>query len=138
MEGIKALSEIKPYIITLEHDQGIVQGEFIMGLIINSFSVGGFKSPFHKLTKLDDGLFEVVLIKMPQNFLELQNIIVDLANANINSKHIVYIQTACVRVKSQSIEWTLDGEYGGNFKDIIIRNRNKAIKIMTKPINLNE
>lgn len=134
LEGIKALSEIKAYSLMLEHDNGIVRGNFIMGLIMNSFSVGGFKSPFHKLTKLDDGLFELILIKMPNSIVDLQKIVVDLLNANVNSEYIIYIQTTCVRIKSEQLEWTLDGEYGGSFEEVKVYNKNKAIKIMTKPM----
>lgn len=76
--GIKELSELHAYNMSIQYDNGNISGAFIVGLIMNSFSIGGFKNPVRVLTKLNDGIFEVMLVKMPRNILELQEIITAL------------------------------------------------------------
>ena len=132
LEGIKALTDVQPYNITLEYEQETITGGFIIGLVMNSFSVGGFKSPFHSLTHLEDGLFEVILVRMPKNIADLQMIIGALLNGDIMSEYVVCIQSADLRITSQPLDWTLDGEYGGTYEMVHIQNKHKAIQIMTK------
>lgn len=59
-------------------DREVNEDDFILGLITNSISIGGFKAIASKEVQLDDGKFEVVLIKMPKSLLELQGIIISL------------------------------------------------------------
>lgn len=131
LEGIKALSEVQSHEITLTYGQGVIHGEFIIGLIMNSFSVGGFKSPYQSLTQLEDGLFEVILVRMPKNIQELQMIITALMNGGILSEYVVCIQSSELTIQSKPMEWTLDGEYGGQFEAVEIKNLNAAAKILT-------
>lgn len=130
LKGIKALSELKAYEVVMQYDGGIVSGRFIMGLITNSFSVGGFKTPSYHLTKLNDGLFEVLLIRMPQSIIELQAIVTALLNEKVDQESIICVQTSNVKIESESIEWTFDGEYGGRFEKASVTNLNKAISML--------
>lgn len=132
LQGIKALSELRAYDLVMEYDNGEVKGSFIVGLVMNSFSIGGFKNPAGGLTQLNDGLFEVILIKMPQNILELQAIIASLLSEKLDSENIVCIQTGKVKVMSELMEWTVDGEYGGEYEKVTIVNKNRAVKILVE------
>ena len=98
LRGIKELSELHPYKLLIQYEGGTIEGEYIVGLIMNSFSIAGFKNPVGALTELNDGFFEVILIKMPQNIMELQGVIAALLGNPQDSEHIVYFQT------SQAIE----------------------------------
>lgn len=127
--GIKELSELHAYNMSIQYDDGNISGAFIVGLIMNSFSIGGFRNPISILTKLDDGIFEVILIKMPQNILELQEIVTALLGDSIESKHIIYFQTSYLEIQSEPMEWVIDGEYGGKFETAKIENINQAITL---------
>lgn len=130
LQGIKALSELRDYQLVMTHDHGQVSGHFCMGLVMNSFSIGGFKNPVGGVTQLNDGLFEVVLIKMPQNIMELQEIIASLLSERLDSAHIVYVQTAKLDIASEPMKWTVDGEYGGEYESTTIINKKRAMKIL--------
>ncbi|MEY8337942.1 YegS/Rv2252/BmrU family lipid kinase [Lachnospiraceae bacterium 62-35] len=130
LAGIKALSELKSYSLLVEYQEQTIEGEFIIGLIMNSFSIAGFKNPVYSLTELNDGLFEMILIRMPQNIGDLQEIITSLLNESIDSELIVYIQASNMEIRSELIEWTLDGEYGGKHERVSITNLNQAIDIL--------
>lgn len=130
LEGIKAISELKPYKMVLHYDHGMIEGEFVVGLITNSFSVAGFKNPIHSLTELNDGVFEVLLIRMPRNILELQEIVTSLLSENVNSEFIECLQSSNIQIESEPMAWTFDGEYGGLYESVQIGNLNQAVKIM--------
>lgn len=127
--GIKELSELYSYNMTIQYDGGSISGAFIVGLIMNSFSIGGFRNPISVLTKLNDGIFEVILIKMPQNILELQEIIAALLGDLKGCKHIIYFQSSYVEIQSDPMEWVVDGEYGGKFEYTTIQNISQAISM---------
>lgn len=130
LEGIKSLSELQSYFLTIKYDGEIVNGEFIIGLITNSFSVAGFKNPNSAMTTLNDGLFEVLLIRTPQNILELQSIITALVSERFESKHILCFQASHIEIESEPMEWTFDGEYGGKYEKADVNIVEKAIKLL--------
>ena len=59
----------------IEYDGGVIEDEFILGLISNSVSVAGYKYYEKKNIKMDDGLFEALLIKSLKNPIELQQVL---------------------------------------------------------------
>jgi diacylglycerol kinase (ATP) len=134
LEGAKRLSNIQSYHIKVEHDQGVIEDDFIFGLVTNSTSVGGFKGYRGSDVKLDDGLFEVSLIKTPANAIELQMIIGALMMKEINKDFITTFHTSRLTLTSEEeVPWTLDGEYGGTEKEVQIVNHPKAIHILVNP-----
>ena len=70
-----------------------IRDEFIYGMITNSESVGGFRSITGKNIRLDDGLFEVTMIKTPRNAIELQEIITSLLRGEMDSNYIISYKT---------------------------------------------
>ncbi|NLL76335.1 MAG: YegS/Rv2252/BmrU family lipid kinase [Clostridiales bacterium] len=130
LEGMKRIPNIKPYKLKACYDGVTLEDEFIFGMITNSISVGGFKRITGKYVELDDGEFEVTLIKMPSNPLELNNIMAALLNRNINTDYMYCFKTASIIFESeQEIPWTLDGEFGGDHKKVSIHNMKQAVKI---------
>ena len=133
LEGVKRLYSIKSYHIKIECNDEIVEDDFMYGMISNSVSAGGFKNVTGKHVKLNDGLFEVVMIKRPRNPLELQEIISSLLNNDMEVKYIYSCKADKLRITSEnSIPWTLDGEYGGSQTEVNISNNKHAIEIIVQ------
>ena len=110
---------------------GIIEDEFIYGMVTNSLSVGGFKGISGPDVLLDDGLFEVTLIKNPKNPIELNKILAGLANRENDNELIYSFKTSELHMESEEeVPWTLDGEFGGSHTDLTITNLNKQITIM--------
>lgn len=131
LEGAKRLHTIKSYHMRVEHDGEEIEGDFLLGMITNSTSVGGFKGMTGKNVKLDDGLFEVTLIHKPKNIIELNQIIASLTNLKDTTDLIDSFRADEVKFYAEeSIPWTLDGEYGGDHTEVEIRNRCRAVDIM--------
>lgn len=134
LEGMKRIFEIQSYLLQVEANGSVMEHEYIFGMITNSRSVGGFKKLTGKHVELDDGLFEVTLIRMPKNPLELNEIITSLLSGDDTTQFIDSFKTNEITLDGwEDIPWTLDGEFGGNHRCAHIINRKHAIEILLNP-----
>ena len=132
LEGAARLPNLHSYHLTVESDAGREEGDFIYGMVSNTVSVGGFQSRGHNVS-LDDGLFEVVLIRFPQNPAQFQSILTYLMQGGTGDAGgmVTQLRTANLRVTSQApLPWTLDGEYGGDPTDTRIQVVKQAVSIV--------
>lgn len=130
MEGVKQLHDIPSYNMQVEYDGKVFQDAFVYGMVTNSISVGGFKGMTGNDVKLDDGVFEVTLIKKPKNPIELNEILACLTNMIDDTDLIYSFKTDEVRIiADRNVAWTLDGEFGGEHEEVIIRNLKQKVTI---------
>jgi len=130
LEGVKRLSAIKSYHMKVCYDDTEIEDDFIYGMVTNSVSVGGFKRITGKNVELDDGLFEVTLIKEPKNPMELNNTISAILVGDIDAACMYCFKTAKISFETKSkVPWTLDGEFGGKHSKVLVENKPKAIDI---------
>ena len=130
MEGVKQLRDIPSFRMQVEYDGKVFQDEFIYGMVTNSVSVGGFKGMTGNDVKLDDGLFEVTLIRNPKNPIELNEILACLTNMIDDSDLIYSFKTDAVHITAkEEVSWTLDGEFGGAHREVVIRNLKQRVEI---------
>lgn len=133
LEGMKRLSAIHSFPMKISYEDKVIEDDFIFGMITNSISVGGFKNITGKNVKLDDGVFEVTLIKRPRNPIELNNIMISLMNRDIDSDAMYCFRTDKILLESEKpVAWTLDGENGGSHTRVEIQNICKGIDIRVK------
>lgn len=130
LEGMKKLHTIRAYHMKVRANGKELEDDFIYGMVTNSVSVAGFKNNTNSDVVLDDGLFEVTLIKKPKNAIELQNIIASLLIAEFDSQYMYAFKASEIEFEAeQEIPWTLDGEFGGNRKCVKVVNHKQAISI---------
>ncbi len=133
LEGVKRLLDIKSYHMKVETEDRTIEDNFIFGMITNSRSVGGFKNLTGKNVDMNDGLFEVTLITMPKNPLELQEILSAILTAEDNSDLVYSFKASKLTLESdEEVPWTLDGEFGGDHKLVNIENKHSALDIYLK------
>lgn len=131
LEGVKRLYNVPSYQIKMTHDDEVIEGEFIFGMVTNSKSVGGFRNMIGKNVVFDDGKFEVTLIKTPKNPIELQEIVAALLIEQVDTKHMYTFKASNVCFEAvEEIPWTLDGEFGGRHDCVQIRNEKQVLEIM--------
>ena len=136
IEGLLKLPSIQSYHCKIKHSGGMLEGEYIFGMISNSDSVAGLKNVFGNYADLNDGLFEVTLIKSPKNLLDIHRILNDFLNKKYDPECVTVFKTDSIFIESDEImKWTLDGEHGGSVKCVEIKNLKKKIKILTKNFN---
>lgn len=108
------------------------ENDFIYGMACNSLTVGGIPLDRKGELEMDDGRFNVILIRKG---------ISDILNASVmlnsvlmgleKSKHIDFIRTNKVTITSdEPVSWTLDGEFGGNVYEAEIECIEKKLKII--------
>lgn len=129
--AFKYLNKIKTHHLEIEVNDDKFEGDFIYGSVSNSKSIGGFEWFKRKGVKIDDGKFEVLLIRKPKNLLQWITTAILLLIKKHKKKYFYYTQTDKIKFKSkQGLNWTLDGEYGGRNKEVIIHNNNKAVNFV--------
>lgn len=131
VEAVKKIANFKSYFIEATFDGATVTGEYIYGMVTNSFSVAGFKIRGAKHVVLDDGKFDCLLVKKPKNPMELQQILMAIITNEFEDNDLFFIfKAANVVIKcAQPIPWTLDGEFGGELTEAEIINVQRAISI---------
>ena len=131
--GIASLPTIAPYHMTVEFDERTLEDDFYFGMVSNSQSIGGLKPPKAERVVLDDGLFEVTLVRKPLKLADLTDGLQALINLSQNDRSgaLVQFQARSLTFASdQSIPWTVDGEFGGSRPVNRVENRQKALKII--------
>ena len=132
MEGIASLPTIAPYHIKVEYDGKVLEDDFYFGMVSNALSIGGLKLPAKEKVVLDDGLFEVDLIKKPVSLADLANGFQDLIHLNpadsgvrvhFKASHLTF---TCDR----PLPWTIDGEFGGEAAVNVVENCPRALTII--------
>lgn len=130
LEGVKRLATIKTYKLKVTAGENVIEDEFIFGMITNSHSVGGFQRITGNNVELDDGEFEVTLIKNPKNPIELNRVMAALVDRDIDTECMYCFKAKEVFIESEEeVAWTLDGEYGGSHKEVTVKNLHKSLEI---------
>lgn len=131
LEAIKSLTKLTSYKAIVEHDGGVIRDDFIFGAITNSTSVAGLVKLDSNKVSLSDGMFEVILVKTPQNIKALNDIATGILSNNFDQQNVVFIKSKEVRIMFEKpVAWTRDGEDGGSHQDVFIVNRNPGVEII--------
>lgn len=141
LEGMKELGEIKSEHISMQIEEKVIEGDYLFGAVCNSTRVGGGVIKFSKsVVDMNDGLFEVVLIKTPQNPSELMQLLVDLNAGNYTGEGFDFFTAKSILVKANpDMAWTLDGEYQKGGSVIEIKNIHSAVSlVINKPKEIQE
>lgn len=132
LSGIKDVVNIKPLHLKVKSDDSLFEDDYIFGAVCNSTSMGGIISLKSDDVDMNDGLFEVMLIKAPKNIMDLNAIIFALTTQSYNEcDQISFFSTRSVEIEApEEMPWTLDGEYQPGAADIKIENIYDAIELM--------
>ena len=80
---------------------------------------------------MDDGKFEVILIRKPQNIIDLPMSLTLPTDGYLEKGMVLMFQTSALSIQSQeALPWTLDGEYGGSYHFMDIKNHQQALDII--------
>ena len=130
LEGAGKLANIPSYHMTVTSGDGRqVEGDFIYGMVGNTVSVGGLVNLPKDKVQLDDGRFEVLLIRQPQNAKDWQSIFTALTTLELVDGGAVQgfsageVTFTCDR----PVAWTVDGEFGGKQQETFVRNLTCAL-----------
>ena len=131
LEGVKEIGSLAPFKATFIANDEVYDGEFIFGAVSNSTSIAGlFK--LNKLdVRLDDGEFELILIRNPKNMADLSGILQGIVQGRYDPRYVVFTHAKEIEFRSERpLPWTLDGESGGEHTEVKISILRHAIKII--------
>ncbi|MCR5655039.1 MAG: YegS/Rv2252/BmrU family lipid kinase [Lachnospiraceae bacterium] len=131
LEGARQISQIPVFHMHVRSEGREYEGEYMYGMVTNSRSVGGFPSRDRKNVDLNDGLFEVMLIKAPSSLIEMNLILRSVVSRKIHTDYMQFFRSAHVEFESDGeVPWTLDGEFGGNHKEVVIDNEFQKLHLI--------
>ena len=130
-EGIKQLHALPSYKMKVTTKEEQIEDEFILGMVSNSNRIAGVKRKAFK-AQLNDGMFEVVLVKKPKTLMELSDLGTHFLAQDFDTDLIKIFRTSKVKFSAEEpVRWTLDGEFGGEVMtaDISVKKESVAIII---------
>lgn len=131
LEGVKDLTKIQSHHVVAQTKDQIYEDDFIFGAVGNTTSVGGIVKIAPNLVGMNDGLFEILLIKMPKSLNDLHKIVMGLTLSDFKDEMFLFFKADEVHfTTSPELSWTLDGEYApGQEGQPTVRNLHNAISM---------
>ena len=132
LAGVKEITAIRSHRVKFTTENGSVfEDDYIFGAISNSTSVAGILTLDPKIVDMNDGLFELLLVRKPRNPLELGDCILALKTQDYNSPMLTLVSTSTVLVETaEDLDWTLDGEYERGSSFCTITNLHSAVNLI--------
>ena len=134
LEGMGRLASIPSYHMKVSTRSGTeVEGDFIYGMVGNTVSVGGLVNLPRDKVLLDDGRFEVILIRQPKTAKDWQSILTALTTLELSKDGegaVVGFSAGEVTFTCDApVAWTVDGEFGGEQQITTVKNLPRALTI---------
>jgi len=131
LEGMRDLTAIKPMHMRVRADELMLEDDFIFCSVTNSTSVGGIIQLDTQLVALNDGRFEVTMVRNPQNPAQLSSILVGVTTQSVPNDMIHFFSARRISIEcSEPVEWTLDGEREPATDAVSMENLHSAFRIM--------
>ena len=134
-EGIKSLGAIKPIHMKITTEDRVVEGDFLFGAVSNSLSVGGIVKYDKTPVGLNDGIFEIILIRNPDNIVKLQPLVDGILKHEFDREGIEFFRSEKFIIETdEEVAWTLDGEYAKGEDVVTVENIHGAITFVVPEI----
>lgn len=122
LQGIKGVGGIRPYKVKVITNDSEIEDTFIFGCVANTTSIGGILTLPSDKVSLNDGLFEVLLIRQPQKRGDLRNALYGLNSKKYDDCGIFFTHTNHITFEFDTdVAWSSDGEFGGKYTKVDIR-----------------
>lgn len=129
--GIKEITNIRGYNVTIELDDRTVSGEYIFVSATNTTSIAGIVKLKEELVNMSDGVFEIALVKKPHNIVELNKIVTSILTSSFDNGQIEFYKSSKMKViYDGKLDWSLDGEHAESEGNVIIQNLNHGISFL--------
>ncbi len=128
LEGSKELFTAQSYHVRVKTEEKSCEGEYLFGAVCNSTSVAGLVRLNEGIVDMSDGLFEVILVRQPQNAAELARILNSINTGEFDPHLFDFFHASkAVFHMPHEISWSLDGERAEGGKTVTIANVPHAI-----------
>ena len=131
LEGVKSLGRLQPIHVRITADGETFEEDYLFSAVTNTVSLGGVLRLDPSRVLLDAGMYELLLVKTPQNPAEAQAMLSALMLQNYDGPLVRMLRASDILFESNhEISWTIDGEFGGSFSTTHILNNKNAVTLM--------
>ena len=131
LQGLAQLPKIEKQHTVVEYDGGRFEGDLVYGSVSNSTSVAGIVKLRDEMVSLGDGMSELVLVKDPGSVEGFGEIVSSVLSRRFDSDRLLILHTKKATFRfDQPVAWTRDGEAGGEFRELTLRNYKAPIKLI--------
>ena len=139
LEGIRDIPQIRSIHMRVETEDREIEDDFLFGAVNNSTSVGGILRLNADMVGMDDGYFEVLLVKYPQSLEQLSRIVLAVGRSDFNSDMFYFFKASKLHITSpEEVSWTRDGEYAPATADVRIEILHRAVRFIAPRTPHNE
>ena len=130
LEGIHELSQIRKNRVRLELDGDVLEDDYLFGAICNSTSIAGIISLDPNQVDMQDGRFEVLLVRAPRDLSEITECIMAVQKQQYNCRMLTFRNAAEIKIHTDTqMYWTLDGEKEAGAPTVTVSNLHRAISL---------
>lgn len=130
LEGVRDIAHIKPYHVRVRTESRCYMGDYVFCSVTNSTSVAGIVKLKKSIVDLEDGLFEVIMVRTPKTPLDLNRILTGIANASFDNDMFEFYKANELEFQMpENVNWSLDGEKAEGGERVLIRNLPHSLTI---------
>lgn len=133
-KGIESLRNISPIKARFVINGEIIEDDFGFCAISNSHVLGGVIRLQQELVELNDGEFEIILIKYPPDAIGFSKIAAAIASGELKCEFIRIFHARQVDItilSGEPVDFSLDGEPERNIRSAHIENIRSGIRVVT-------
>lgn len=129
---IPTMLEARPKHIRIEYDGNMIDDDFYFGAVSNALSVAGmFKFDRNKV-RLNDGKFEIMLVRRIDGAFGLFGMLNKMIRGDFDGDSLIQLSASNIKMTfANGVDWSLDGEYGGNAHQVDINVNKQAVRIFS-------
>ena len=116
MDGALDITKLHPVHCRFHVGSTVHEGDYVYGGCLGTVSLGGnLLSLDEEMVKLDDGRFEALLIRAPQDLIDFGDLLNDLSTNTLNGSHTEFFDFSEAYCEfDEDPSWCIDGEpYSG-------------------------
>ena len=128
---VPMIKNTKPAHMKIEHDGGVIEDKFYFGAVANTNEISGLFKLENEGIKMNDGLFELLLVKA-RGLKDLASVFTKALRQDFSDENVILLKTKNLKITSEDdVAWTLDGEYGGAHNIVNINVMKEAIDVVS-------
>lgn len=127
---LPVLRSVKPRHIRVGYDGNVIEDDFYFGTVSNTLSSSGLFKFDENEVRLDDGLFEVTLIRRLKSPMQAFEMLTRMRRHDYSGDTFLHFQASELHFSFDEPEvWTFDGEPSENVKEVDIRVLKGALNV---------
>lgn len=128
LKGLTEVANIKSFDLKVVADEQVIEGKFILFLIVNGKQAAGFPNLLND-ADFTDGYMDIILVKKCSNINLASIFFKVLSKESVNDKNVIILKTKRCEISSKSlIALTVDGEKSELFP-AVIEFKNKILEV---------